>query len=259
MASLVMNNDFGRSYDAAFRAWLAQSPAGDRIRYVSETIEPQAPTISTPMTTLRHEEPDVFIAMVAGTPCTQAITEAAENGMKQDVRYLFQPSVCKASSFVGRDKVGADGRPSDGWWIIGGGVKDLNSAAFDDDPYVTWARQLLAERGLDYRASGSFGSGFVFAWPMVQALQIAGQLEGGLTRANLMLAIRSLDMTHPMTLPGIAFEMNGNADAYLIEGSDVARYDAATQAWQTQGGIVQLNGQSGICAWDQSTGTCTAG
>ena len=36
----------------------------------------------------------MFIAMVAGTACTQAITEAAENGMKESVKYLFQPSVC---------------------------------------------------------------------------------------------------------------------------------------------------------------------
>jgi ABC-type branched-subunit amino acid transport system substrate-binding protein len=251
-----MNNDFGKAYDAGFRAWLAQSPARDRIEYVSETIEPQTPTIGNPMTTLRFEEPDVFIAMVAGTPCTQAITEAAENGMKQEVKYLFQPSVCKSSSFGGRDKVGGDGRVSDGWWIIGGGVKDLNSPAHDDDPYVVWARDLLTSHGLDYRASGSFGSGLIFGWAMAQAVQIAGQLDGGLTRSNLMLAVRTMDMTHPMTLPGITFSMDGNADAYLIEGSDVARFDAASQSWQAQGPIVQLNGASGTCTWDPAAARC---
>ena len=74
----------------------------------------------------------------------------------------------------------------------------------------------------EYKASGPFGSGLVFGWAMVQALQAAGQLDGCLSRSNLIPAIRSMDMTHPMTLPGVAFTMNGNADAYLTEGSDVA-------------------------------------
>ena len=51
---------------------------------------------------------------------------------------------------------------------------------------------------------------------------IAGQLHGGLTRTNLMLAQRAMDMTNPMfTLPGVKFNMNGNKDAYLLEGSDL--------------------------------------
>jgi hypothetical protein len=50
--------------------------------------------------------------------------------------------------------------------------------------------------------------------------------------------------------------MNGNADAYLTEGSDVARYDAASQSWQAQGPVIQLNGQSGLCAWDAAAGRC---
>src|SRR5690606_18826076 len=71
VASLVMNNDFGKAYDSGFKAFLAQSPEAANIEYVSETIEPQAPTVKGPMTTLAAEQPDVFIAMLAGTPCTQ--------------------------------------------------------------------------------------------------------------------------------------------------------------------------------------------
>jgi hypothetical protein len=194
--------------------------------------------------------------MVAGTFCTQIITEAAENGMKEAVDYLFQPSVCKAASFVGKDKVGGDGSVSDGWWIVGGGVKDFNSAENDDDPFIAWGRDLLSEAGYDYHTSGSFGSGFAFAWPMVQALQIAGDLEGGLTRPNLILALRALDMTNPNMLPGVKFNMDGNADAYFVEGSDIARYDSAAQAWKGDGPIIELSGRSKPCAFDQAAAIC---
>jgi branched-chain amino acid transport system substrate-binding protein len=256
VAALVLNNDGGKAWDSGLRAFLDQSPRSADIEYVTETIEPQAPTVTDPMTTLASKDPDVFIGMVAGTFCTQIITEAAQNGMKEAVPYLFQPSVCKAATFVGKDKVGGDGSASDGWWIIGGGVKDFNSAENDDDPFIAWGRELLTDAGHDYHTSGSFGSGFNFSWAFVQAVLIAGELDGGLTRPNLILALRAMDMTHPMVLPGVRFNMNGNADPYFVEGSDIARYDAAAQAWAQEGAIIELSGKSKPCAFDQSTAVC---
>jgi ABC-type branched-subunit amino acid transport system substrate-binding protein len=254
IAALIMNNDFGKSYDAGFKAYLAGSPIKDRINYVTETIEPQAPTVTDPMTTLASKNPAMFIAMVAGTPCTQAIQEAANNGMNEKVKYKFQPSVCGASTFVGKDKVGNNG--AEGWWIVQGGVKDLNSPAFDNDAYIKYAREQLKAAGLEPKSSGSFGSGYFFAWAQLQALQIAAQLDGGLTRSNLIIAIRGMDMTHPFTLDGIRFNMNGNKDAYLIEGGILQTRDVAKETWIDQGKVIDLSGKSKNCAWNQSTGLC---
>jgi hypothetical protein len=114
----------------------------------------------------------------------------------------------------------------------------------------------MTKASIDYHASGSYGSGFAFGWAMVQALQIADQLDGGLTRSNLILAIRSLDMTPPGALAGIKFNMDGNKDAYLTEGGIYQKFDAAAQAWQDQGGVIELSGKSKNCAWDQSAGLC---
>ncbi|MDH4144389.1 MAG: ABC transporter substrate-binding protein [Acidimicrobiia bacterium] len=252
-AALIMNNDFGKSYDAGFKAYLAQSPNKDKINYVTETIEPQAPTVKDPMTNLAAKNPSMFVAMVAGTPCSQAITEAAENGMRDKAKYLWMPSVCKPSSQVGKDVVGD---LSNGWWIMGGGGRDINSPAEDKNPFIVWARQVLADHGLNAKDSGNLGSGISIGWDWVQTVAIAGQLDGGLTRANLIVAARSMEMTHPMYLPGIKFNLNGNADAYWIEGSDISKYDSAQQTWVPQGDIIDLSGKSSNCAWDQSIGNC---
>ena len=68
VASLVQNNDFGKLYDAAFKQFVAETPAlKDRISYVNETIEASAPTVTDPMTTLAAEKPAVWISMLAGT------------------------------------------------------------------------------------------------------------------------------------------------------------------------------------------------
>ena len=55
VGALVMNNDFGKIYDATFRDFLAESPNKDKIEYVTETIEPTAATVTNEMTTIAVE------------------------------------------------------------------------------------------------------------------------------------------------------------------------------------------------------------
>jgi branched-chain amino acid transport system substrate-binding protein len=253
IAALVMNNDFGKVYDAAFKSYLADSPNKDRYEYVTETNEPQAATITDPMTTLASKDPDVFIAMQTGSPCSQSITESAQNGMNESVTYKFMPSVCKGLQFVGRDTVGD---ASDGWWIIGGGMRDLASPGEDDNPYILWARDTLGKAGYDYKTNSFFGWGLNFGWSWSQVLMIAGQLDGGLTRANVLIAARTVDMTPAGYLWGIKANMNGNQDAYWIEGSEIAQYDSANQGWVQQGDIIELSGRSKTCAWDAASAAC---
>ena len=72
-----------------------------------------------------------------------------------------------------------------------------------------------------------------------------------------MTALRATEMTHPGYLDGIKFGLNGNKDAYWIEGSDLSKYNAAEQSWIQQGDIIELSGKSVNCAWDQSIAACT--
>jgi hypothetical protein len=78
---------------------------------------------------------------------------------------------------------------------------------------------------------------------------IAAELDGGLTRTNYMIALRSLRMEHPALLEGIGFGMNGSEDAYLVEGSDLSRFDYDNQSWVIEGGVIDLDGKSANCAW----------
>jgi len=257
VAGLVMNNDFGKAYDAGFKAWLAQSPIKADIEYVTEVIEPSAPTITDPMTTLASKNPEVFLAEVAGAACTQAVIEAAQNGLKEKAKYLFQPSVCKANSFVGKDKVGGDGKASDAWWVVGGGTKALESQAFDNDIWATTARKRLEQAGIDWKTNPTYMTGSArWGWTVEQVFRIAADLDGGLTRVNLMVALRNLDMTAPFLLEGAKFNLAGNKDAYLTEASEFGRYDYTKQSFVQQGELIELSGKSKNCVWNQSTGLC---
>ena len=251
VAAIVINNDFGKAYEAGFRSFMAGST--HNIELVTETFEPTAPNVTNEMTTLAAQNPDVFIAMTAGVTCTQAIQEAAQNGLADSAQQLWQPSVCKPLSFVGQSIVGDS---SNGWLIAGGGVIDINDPTFAEQPAVKWARELLQKAGIDPKSSSNLSNGFVMGWPLVEALRIASELDGGLNRTNLMLAWRAMDLASPFHLDGVRLTLNGNKDAYLVESTEFARFDSAKQSWVQEGALIDVSGQSTPRVWDQSIGNC---
>ena len=228
---------------------LAQSGTlADYGNFVTEIIEPTAPTITDPMTTLASKNCTVFIAMTAGTSCTQAVVETAQNGMKEKVKYLFQPLTCAGTSFIAKDKIGGDGSAANGWHMFNPGIKDIKDPSINSDPWMVFIKDLLTKKGIDPQSSSSLGNGMGYAWPYVQTLLIAQALPGGLTRANLVVAHRAISMTPPTHLWGIKEEMNGNKNAYLIEGGQFAVFDSGKQIWVLERNLIDLNGKSSLCA-----------
>ena len=194
--------------------------------------------------------------MTAGTSCTQAITEASQNGLKEKAKMLFQPSVCVGNSFLGKDKVGGDGSASNAWYVVNGAGKTLESAAFDNDPWAKYARDQLTAAGIDWKKEVTTLTGTAWAWDYEQIVQIASALPGGLTRANFMVALRSMDMTNPSLIAGAKWNMNGNKDSYLTEAAQLVQYDSAKQQVTPVGPVIELSGKSTNCVWDQQAGTC---
>jgi branched-chain amino acid transport system substrate-binding protein len=247
VAGLVADNDFGLAYEGGFRDFAEGSDViGD---IVTQQHDPAAATVTNEVTTLSGEDPDVFILMTGGAACTQGVQDAATSGLRDSVDAAFLPSVCKAISTF----LEPAGESSDGYYIVGGGVKDITDQAFADEPFIVWYKQLLADAGLATDNS-TFGSGILFAWAETEAMRIASMLPGGLTRPNYILAMRSMDMTHPMLFDGVAFEMNGVEDAYFVEGSEIAQFDWATKSYEIVGEVVDGNGQTGTCQWVDGEG-----
>ena len=166
------------------------------------------------------------------------------------------PETCAGSSFVKKDKVGGDGSASNNWSIVNPGGRDITDPIYKDDAWVKFARDLLSSKGVNPDSSSTYSTGLGFGWPMVQFLIIAGQLPGGLTRTNFMLAQRAVNMTDPNLLPGVHFHMNGNADAYFAEAGVFQQWDSTKQLWVTKSNIIDLDGKSQLCAWNQTAGRC---
>ena len=63
-------------------------------------------------------------------------------------------------------------------------------------------------------------------------------------------------MTNPYAAAGHRGHIDGNKDAYFAEGGAFQKWDAAKQAWEIQGNVIDLAGKSKNCAWDQAAAVC---
>ncbi|MGF1595758.1 MAG: ABC transporter substrate-binding protein, partial [Acidimicrobiales bacterium] len=236
VGGVVMDNDFGLAYVDGMEKYAEDNP--DIIsEFIDIRFDPTAATLTNEMTTLTAAQPDVAIAMMAGNPCLLMVQEAAATGLKEAGAVLFISSTCKdPNSFM----IPA-GDAADGWRIVGGGQKINTDPQYQDDPYIVFANELLADAGLDVTV-GLYFTGMFYAWPVVETLRIANELPGGLTRSNVALAQRSVSLNHPQLIEGVTFEVNGVEDAYFVEGSDFSVWSSADETWIQEGGIVDLNG-----------------
>ncbi len=244
VAGLVIDNDFGSVYEDAFSQW-----AEDNTDVVSEFIgvrhDPSASSIDDEIDEIAASNPDVFIAMTTGAPCRLAVEQAADSGLSAAADVRFMPSVCKDPVRY----MAPAGEDANGFLVVGGGLKSTTDPQYASETFVAFINRLIAEAGYD-PANGLIGTGAgFFGWNHVEALRLAAELPGGLTRSNLALATRVFDLEHPMMLSGIAFSTEGSFDSFFIEGSEFSRYDASVQSWVREGRIIDVNGVSPNCAW----------
>jgi|GEM_PF-130981 len=245
VSALIMDNDFGLAYEQAFELRADQSDVIRSVQFVRH--DPATANLTNELATITANDPDVYISMTAGNPCLLAMQAAEASGLTESADVLFTPSVCSAISAY----LAPAGAAADGWLIVGGGTKDATDSG---DPFVAFMRERLQAAGLDPTISLQTTGFGQFGWAHVETLRIAAELPGGLTRTNYLLAMRSLDLFHPMLRDGVAFEMDGELDAYLIEGAGVYRFNAATQNWDTETAVIDISGELPNCSWQPGRG-----
>ncbi|MFN0090733.1 MAG: ABC transporter substrate-binding protein, partial [Acidimicrobiales bacterium] len=237
VAALAWANDYGTIYKNTFT-----KAAKDRgLNFVKvETHEGSAPNVQNEMTTLASTNADVFIIMTGAVYSIGALQYLATSSYKPKER--LTSAVNNIVSQYKPAGAGGDG------WIHAGYLKDINDTGYAQEPFIKNYRDILAKDGHDFAGTGTFGQSASFAWPLVENLKRASQLPGGLSRTNLMLAVRSFTGAHPLVFDGIKFEMNGLKDPHPIEGASLLRYtvEAGQEvgSFKPIGKIVDGNGKN---------------
>ena len=237
---ITYNNDFGLSYSRGFRLAIK----GTNIKVVKEELhEATAPNLTNQFTNLEAALPDVILLQTTATFCTQAMAEVEKRGFKGKV---MMSGTCGSLSQFFKPLIdqGLTGKDT----YILQYLKDVNDSEFKDDAFVKLFHATAKAQGLDDSQS-TYATGWVFAWYYVELLRIAATYQGGIDRANIMLAARALDKVMPLALNGVSNKMDGTNDGYLNEAARIARYKVTDikqlGTFFAQGSVINKEGSLG--------------
>jgi branched-chain amino acid transport system substrate-binding protein len=244
IAALTFNNDFGKSYSAGLKHALEDAPGFELVK--EELHEGTAPNVTNQMTSLAATNADVLLLQTSGVFCTQGMAEVEKSSW--DPKVMMSATCASLSQFfkplIDQGLTGKD-------TYIVQYVKDPNDPAFADDEIVKLFHETLKAQGLDSKQT-TYATGWLFAWYMEQILKLADSYNGGLNRANIMAAARSIQETSPWVLEGVTNKMNGLEDAYLNEAGRIAQYNVTDPkvlgSFEAVSDVLNLEGQLGTYA-----------
>ncbi|ODV03703.1 MAG: branched-chain amino acid ABC transporter substrate-binding protein [Rubrivivax sp. SCN 70-15] len=216
IAVLYQNDDFGKDYLAGFMEGLGAKAKSMIVK--EATYEVTDPTLDSQMLTLKASGADTFLDISTPKFAAMSIKKAAEIGWKPQT-YLTNVSISVSSvmtpaglqngvgiitALYGKD-------PTDPQWANDPAMKDWT--AFMKQYYPSGS---LTDANSVY--------GYSVAQTMVQVLKQCGD---DLTRANVMKQAANLNITLPMSLPGVNVQTSPT-DYFPIEREQLARFDGKT-------------------------------
>jgi branched-chain amino acid transport system substrate-binding protein len=112
--------------------------------------------------------------------------------------------------------------------------KDPSDSRWDSDPAMQeYLADMEAAGQQDLARFGNALDGYGWAQLIVANLEDAAEMEGGLTRANLMSAAWNTDLERPLMLNPQA-ATSGPDDPFIAESGEIASYSTATKGWESQ-------------------------
>ncbi|HEY7628386.1 MAG TPA: ABC transporter substrate-binding protein [Ilumatobacteraceae bacterium] len=237
VAILSFNNDFGKSYKTTLDAALPD--AGYEI--VADVAHEATSDLSNEVTQMLAGAPDVIIGGTTSTFCTSLITLARQGGFTGPIINSY---TCQS---IQQFMVPAGEAAANVYTLVV--AKDPSDPAYADDPAVKQYLEDVATYGPGIDAKvGNVFTGYNAGFYVVDALTRAAAMDGGLTRANLMNAFWSFDLTGPIAIGGIG-HVDGLTDAYIAEFGVMAEYDPAGQTYKVADGVeIDVEGQGGLYA-----------
>ncbi len=242
VAALIMNNDFGKTYQQG----LEDCAADGGIEIVgSELHDPAAPDVTNEMTTLIATNADVFIAGTTAAFCPQTVGTVAASEWRP--RFYMSYTCGNLASYFAPVQDAAATLAADG-----GGVRLTNSLkvcgdpVYADDPAIQEVEQILEDYGNVTCADGSYSTGILYGQMLVDILRDAAAMPGGLNRVNLMAAMWNADTTNDTMLGG-TLKMDGVNDAYWIEEAQIQEVVVTDGAlsYNPIGDVIDMEGQGG--------------
>ena len=235
IALLSFNNDFGKVYQEEINALAPE--AG--LEVVADVLHEPTSDLTNEVTQLLASDPDVIIGGTTSTFCTNLMTLARQGGFTGPIINSF---TCQA---IQQFMIPAGEAAANVHTLVV--QKDPADPAHAEDPAVQQYLEDVATygEGLDPNV-GNVATGWTVGFLIEDAVNRALEMEGGLTRANLMNAFWSYNIESPLALGGIA-HVDGVTDAYINEFGVMAEFDPATGGYLVDEGVeIDVEGEGGL-------------
>jgi branched-chain amino acid transport system substrate-binding protein len=232
-ATFTVNSEFGDSYLSAFEG-LVDDAGIDVVDGQSiENGDNNPPT--SQVNAIAELRPDVILAVPLGAQCP-AFLSALANARAANAGW--EPRVYITATCASTLLLALSGPAADGIFTIVT-AKDANDPANASDPDVAAYREAMTAAGAPADFDFATGAaGWTTGELTVEVLRLAAESEGGLTRASIINAARTLDYEFQLARDGIAFTLNGADDAYGLESMQVVQYDADSKTYTDIGELV---------------------
>ena len=242
VAALIMNNDFGKTYQQTLNG----SDACAGLEIVSEQVhDPAGADVTNEMTTLIATGADVFLVGTTSKFCSQSTAVLAASEWRpttymsytcNNLSSFFKP-VREAVVTLAADNAGP---------IMANSNKICGDPVYADDPAIMETERILAEYGDVTCADGSYSTGVLYGEFLVGVLRSAAEMEGGLNRVNLMSAVWNANTTSDLLLGG-TLQLDGVNDAYWTESAQLQQVTIVDDAiaFVPTGDLVDFEGVGG--------------
>jgi ABC-type branched-subunit amino acid transport system substrate-binding protein len=235
VAQLVFNNDFGKSYQTAFET-VAEEKGFEIVE--TKLHEGTAANIDNEVAAILAANPDVVLGETSGAFCPKLMAGLAAGGYK-GITIVSATCASVASFFKPVDPAG------NGVYVLGQ-QKDPSDPRFVDDAAMKEYKAAVTEFGAGADANnGSVATGYNSGALLIDVLTRAAEMEGGLTRANIMNAAWAVDFKIPLIVGGTA-KLDGIKDAYISEFAEMLQYDASKGSQVPTGDTYDVEGKTGV-------------
>src|SRR4051794_34537174 len=223
VAVLYQNDGLGSDTIKGFQKGIA----GSNVKLVAkQSYEITDPTVAPQVTKLAHSGADAFLDVATPKPAAQSIGAVASSGWKPTF-LLSNVSASKGLVFKAVGLKAAKGIISDTY------LMDPDSPQFANDPAMKTYKANIKRFAPHLDPNEPFNVyGWVAGETVANALRQAGR---DLTRDSLMKAVRNLDASLPLLLPGVK-EKTSPTDGYLMQTVQIELFNG--QSGKTIGGRV---------------------
>jgi branched-chain amino acid transport system substrate-binding protein len=230
---LSQNDDFGGPYVDTFKA----ATEGSGIEVVAEeTYESSNTDVSSQITSIAAEDPDVLLLATTALACPSALNAAQDANVEAQI---FISGTCTSPTLVGLAQEGA----ADGI-ISTTNIKDPRDPQWADDP----AMQLFLEKGAEYGDEIDLQNTITaYGWTWGEVLARTLELtvaDGPLDRVTFMNQALNLDLAEVgLLLPGLP-AVTGEGDKYPVETLQVMQYSGDLEYYEFLGEPISFEGET---------------